>query len=69
MFHVEAGYSTRRPLEQINALQDGKCTNRLNTVSLITEKLYFVNTLWKESLLFIVRKNLMYFPLEPNKCQ
>jgi len=61
MFHVEVGYSTRRPLEHTNTLQDGKFTNRLNPVSLITETLHSVNALWIEYLLFIVRKNLMNF--------
>jgi len=69
MFHAQVGYSTRRLLAHINTLQDGKYTNRLNHVSLITETLHYVNTLWKESLLHIVRKNLMDFLLEPNKCQ
>jgi len=67
MFHAQVGYSTRRPLAHINTSQDGKYTNRLNPVSLITETLHSGNTLCKESLLHIVQKNLMDFLLEPNK--
>jgi hypothetical protein len=68
MFRVEVGYSTRRPLEHTNTLQEGKYTNRLSPVPLVTETLHSVNALLRESL-FIVRKDLMKFHLEPNKCR
>jgi hypothetical protein len=52
MFSAEMGYSTQRPLEHGNSLQDGKYSNRLITVSLRTESLYSVDTLWKELTLY-----------------
>jgi hypothetical protein len=52
MFSAEVDYSTQRTLEHVNSLQDGKYSNRLNTVSLRNESLYFVDTLWKELTIY-----------------